>query len=86
VPLPVLNERYFTGLLSLAYMAGLHWFQYTEQPLEGRALDGENCNCALVTLTDEPWSVLMGRMRELNPTALAVQAAGPTLQEAGALT
>lgn len=69
-------ERYFRGTLALPYMVGLHWFQYTDQPFEGRALDGENCNYGLVKLDDSPWELLTDGMLRLNAEAVAVHAAG----------
>ncbi|MCE5257550.1 MAG: beta-agarase [Chloroflexi bacterium] len=62
-------ERYTTQALSLPFVVGLHWFQYTDQPYEGRVHDGENSNYGLVTSEDEPYCTLVERMRQVNARA-----------------
>ncbi|MHB9033945.1 MAG: hypothetical protein ACYC6L_12975 [Anaerolineae bacterium] len=62
-------ERYTTQALSLPFIVGLHWFQYSDQPLEGRAHDHENSNYGLVTSDDEPYCTLVERMRQVNARA-----------------
>ncbi len=62
-------ERYTTQALGLPFVVGLHWFQYTDQPYEGRAHDGENSNYGLVTSEDEPYCTLVERMRQVNARA-----------------
>ncbi|MDO4904792.1 MAG: beta-galactosidase [Lautropia sp.] len=42
----VLNNRQFVGA---------HWFQYLDQPVTGRWLDGENGHLGLIAVTDIPW-------------------------------
>ena len=34
---------------------GAHWFEYTDQPVTGRLLDGENSHIGLVGITDIPF-------------------------------
>ncbi len=58
-------DRYVTALAQLPFMVGFHWFQYSDQPAEGR-FDGENSNYGLVTGQDEPWQVLTERMKQVN--------------------
>jgi hypothetical protein len=58
-------ERYVTGLARLPFMVGYHWFEYCDEPAEGR-FDGENSNYGLVNLKDEPWTVLVTRVQEVN--------------------
>ncbi len=58
-------DRYVTGLAELPFVVGYHWFQYSDQPAEGR-FDGENSNYGLVNGSDEPWTVLTARMKEVN--------------------
>jgi len=58
-------ERYVTGLLKLPFLVGWHWFQWSDQPAEGR-FDGENSNYGLVNIKDEPWQVLTERMTAFN--------------------
>jgi len=64
-------ERYVKGLASLPFCLGFHWFQYSDQPKEGR-FDGENSNYGLVQIDDEPWAVLTERMKDVNPTLDAI--------------
>ncbi|MBI4326892.1 MAG: beta-agarase [Chloroflexi bacterium] len=58
-------DRYVTALAQLPFVVGFHWFQYSDQPVEGR-FDGENSNYGLVTGQDEPWPVLTARMKQVN--------------------
>ena len=58
-------EKYVTQLMQLPFVVGFHWFEYTDQPAEGRA-DGENCNYGLVNIKDVPWTLLTARMRTVN--------------------
>ncbi len=71
VPVQTQQERadryakYTTALMKLPFAVGFHWFQYTDQPAEGRH-DGENSNYGLVTIEDEPWETLTTRMQTIN--------------------
>ena len=65
-------ERYTKQALSLPFVVGLHWFQYTDQPIQGRAHDGENSNYGLVTIDDEPYVTLVEKMRQVNAQALTI--------------
>ena len=58
-------DRYVTGLAELPFVVGYHWFQYSDQPAEGR-FDGENSNYGVVNGSDEPWTVLAERMKQVN--------------------
>jgi len=42
---------------------GAHWFQYTDEPLTGRTLDGENYNIGFVTVTDTPYPEMVQAAR-----------------------
>jgi len=69
--------HYVEGLASLPECVGFHWFQYSDQPAEGR-FDGENSNYGLVKGDDSSWDLLTGTMQEVNRglEALALRAAG----------
>jgi agarase len=41
-------RNYTTTLAKSPYVVGFHWFQWADQPKEGRA-DGENSNYGVVT-------------------------------------
>lgn len=58
-------ERFVTALMKLPYCAGYHWFQWSDQPAQGR-FDGENSNYGLVKESDEPWELLTQRMTKVN--------------------
>jgi hypothetical protein len=58
-------DQYVTALLDLPFAVGFHWFEYADEPAEGR-FDGENSNYGLVDIHDEPWAILTERMRSVN--------------------
>jgi len=58
-------ETYVTELLKLPFAVGFHWFEYADEPAEGR-FDGENSNYGLVNIQDDPWETLTERMAEVN--------------------
>ena len=41
-------KNYTTKLAPLPGLVGFHWFQWSDQPAEGRGSDGENSNFGLV--------------------------------------
>ncbi|MBU1285308.1 MAG: beta-agarase [Gammaproteobacteria bacterium] len=47
-------------------IVGLHWFQYLDQPVTGRLLDGENGHLGLVGITDRPWDGFVKAVRKAN--------------------
>ena len=44
---------------------GAHWFQYMDEPLTGRTLDGENYNIGFVTVTDTPYPEMVQAARNV---------------------
>ncbi|MGQ9608616.1 MAG: heparinase II/III domain-containing protein [bacterium] len=58
-------ERYVKALMKTPYVVGYHWFEHADEPAEGR-FDGENSNYGLVTIKDEPWEILVNRMKQVN--------------------
>ena len=44
----------------------MHWFQYLDQPVTGRLLDGENGHIGLVGVTDRPFSGFVESVRKAN--------------------
>jgi len=58
-------------LASLPEVVGYHWFQWVDQPREGR-FDGENSNYGLVDLNDNPYAEFIGAVRVANLVALEV--------------
>lgn len=47
-------------------IVGLHWFQYLDQPMTGRLLDGENGHLGLVGITDRPYQGFVAAVRKAN--------------------
>jgi hypothetical protein len=67
--------EYVQDLIAMPSCVGYHWFEYRDEPAEGRRGDGENSNYGLVKIDGPPWEVLTSRMREVNASLekLAVQ-------------
>jgi len=70
-------EKYVAKLLSEPYVVGYHWFQYSDQPAQGR-FDGENSNFGLVNINDEPWVILVTRATSVNLKAEIMHVGGMT--------
>lgn len=62
--------RNFTGFPNVA---GVHWFQYTDEPTGGRS-DGEDFNMGLVDIHNQPYELLTEGFAALNPTIPALHA------------
>lgn len=60
-------KNYTTTLAKLPYVIGFHWFEWFDEPAEGRKLDGENSNYGLVTINDDTYTVLTNQMKTTNP-------------------
>jgi len=60
-----LTARFVLKIVELPYVVGYHWFQYSDQPAEGR-FDGENSNFGLVNIRDEPWDLLTRVFAKVN--------------------
>ncbi|MBV8157936.1 MAG: beta-galactosidase [Dyella sp.] len=71
---PVWNEqqrgeayaRYVAAAVANPSIVGVHWFQYVDQPITGRLLDGENAHIGLVAITDKPFKSFVDAVREAN--------------------
>lgn len=59
-------KQYMDSLLEKPYMVGAHWFQYVDEPLTGRAFDGENAQIGFVTVADIPYPELIRAVKEVN--------------------
>lgn len=66
---------YVEALAALPSSVGFHWFEYRDEPAEGRRLDGENSNYGVVKIDFTPWDVLTGRMTEVNARLESLHAA-----------
>ncbi len=58
-------KRYMKSVLENPYIVGAHWFQYMDEPVTGRTYDGENANIGFVTVTDTPYPLLTGAVKEV---------------------
>ena len=47
--------RFVDAAVASGVIVGTHWFQYVDQPVTGRILDGENAHIGLVGITDIPF-------------------------------
>lgn len=52
------------------HVVGAHWFQYIDEPITGRLLDGENGHLGLVSITDKPFNGFIETVRETNRAVL----------------
>lgn len=74
---PVWNEaqrgesyaRYVQAAAKDPDVVGAHWFEYTDQPVSGRTLDGENSHVGLVGITDLPFKSFVDAVRKANEQA-----------------
>ena len=58
--------RFIAAAASDPDIVGVHWFQYTDQPVTGRLLDGENSHIGLVGITDIPFAGFVDAVRRAN--------------------
>lgn len=58
-------EAYVSGARSAPWIVGAHWFEYTDQPADGR-FDGEDNNWGLVNEADDPYPALVERTTAVN--------------------
>lgn len=58
--------RYLETVRDNPAFVGCHWFQYVDQPLTGRLLDGENYHIGLVSATDVPYRAFVTAVRRAN--------------------
>jgi hypothetical protein len=62
--------RYLNAVADNPDFVGAHWFQYIDEPLTGRALDGENAHVGFVTVADLPYTVFVATARKANLSVL----------------
>lgn len=70
--------------LSEPSIVGVHWFQYLDQPVTGRLLDGENGHFGLVGITDLPYQGFVETVRKSN--LQAVDQLGKEAEKAAAVS
>ncbi|MGC6455287.1 MAG: beta-galactosidase [Coraliomargaritaceae bacterium] len=57
-------QDYVRSALLNPYLVGVHWFQYTDEHIAGRA-DGENYNTGLVDICDTPYPEMVAAMQKV---------------------
>jgi hypothetical protein len=62
--------RYLHAVADNPDLVGAHWFQYLDEPLTGRTLDGENGHVGFVTVADLPYQDLVAAAREANEAVM----------------
>jgi hypothetical protein len=62
--------RYLRAVADNPDLVGAHWFQYLDEPLTGRTLDGENAHVGFVTVADLPYAEFVAAAREANLSVL----------------
>ena len=63
-------SRYLRTVADNPDFVGAHWFQYVDEPLTGRTLDGENAHVGFVTVADLPYAGLVAAARDANLSVL----------------
>jgi hypothetical protein len=58
--------RFVDAAAATGIVVGTHWFQYVDQPVTGRILDGENAHIGLVGITDIPFEGFTRAATETN--------------------
>jgi hypothetical protein len=61
--------RFIAAAASDTAIVGAHWFEYADQPVTGRLLDGENSHIGLVGITDIPFGEFTEAVRLANNAA-----------------
>jgi hypothetical protein len=62
--------RYLADAADNPDFVGAHWFEYVDEPLTGRTLDGENGHFGFVTVADMPYRGLAAAARAANAAVL----------------
>lgn len=60
-----ITKQFILDLIKMPFVVGYHWFQYFDQPKEGR-FDGENSNYGIVNIEDEPYDEMVKMFTEVN--------------------
>ncbi|MEW9622632.1 beta-galactosidase [Rhodanobacter geophilus] len=58
--------RYLQAAAGDPDIVGTHWFEYVDEPVSGRLLDGENSHFGLVGITDIPFRGFVEAVRKAN--------------------
>lgn len=58
-------QDYISSVADNPAFVGAHWFEYVDEPLTGRSLDGENYNIGFVSVTDTPYPEMVAAARSV---------------------
>ena len=58
--------HYLQAAIGDPEIVGVHWFEYVDEPVTGRLLDGENGHFSLVGITDIPFAGFVAAVRKAN--------------------
>jgi len=64
---------YVIELLKLPFAVGYHWFEYVDEPAEGR-FDGEDSQYGVVNIGDVVYTVITDQMKKINQEAESLHA------------
>jgi len=64
-------DHYVTELESLPAAVGYQWFEWCDEPVQGR-FDGENSNYGLVNIEDQPYSQFVNEVTVANREAVSI--------------
>jgi len=59
-------QEYIRAVADNPAFVGCHWFQYCDEPLTGRTLDGENYQIGMIDVTDTPYPEAVASAREIH--------------------
>ena len=62
---------YIHSVVDHPAFVGCAWFEYVDEPLTGRAYDGENYNIGFVTITDTPYPEMVEAAKSVHAEAYA---------------
>ena len=68
-------RQLFNAAIRQPNIIGMHWFEYTDQPVTGRSNDGENYGIGMVDITDTPHQPSVDAFREVTATMYSRRAA-----------
>jgi hypothetical protein len=58
-------RQFVESVADKSAFVGCHWFDYVDEPLTGRAFDGENYNIGFVTVTDTPYPEMVAAVKQV---------------------
>jgi hypothetical protein len=67
-------KNYVTSLEDLPEAIGFHWFEWCDEPKQGR-FDGENSNYGLVNIQDQPYRQFVTAVKAANREAISIHQA-----------